>query len=248
MKDWLKIGAGLISGLAGGFLLAQRGAQPSRQQADRQRRVDYRQIEALSALREHLNLREPLPPMRGYAISPDFAVILLETLRDHKPRHTLELGCGVSTLIGAYTLEQYELEGRITSVEHQPAFAQITRDNLARHGLSAFVQVVDAPLVLLRGLHRWRGRWYHAPSIPADAIDLLVIDGPPQYQNPSPLARYPALPVLFGRLSPGALILVDDADRAHERRAIRRWLREYPLIEVRRFDTEKGTVLLRKTV
>ncbi len=248
MRNWLKIGAALITGLVGGFWFARREVHRSRQQSDRQRRVDYRQIEALSALRGALSLRQPLPPMRGYAISPDFAVILLETIRDHQPRHILELGCGVSTLIGAYALEQYQIDGRITSLEHQPDFAQFTRDNLTKHSLSAFVQVIDAPLKPLLSLRRWRGRWYYVPSIPAAEVDLLVIDGPPQYKNPNRLARYPALPILFDRLATGALILVDDSDRWHERRAVKRWLRDYPLTVVRTFDTEKGTVLLRKMI
>lgn len=199
------------------------------------------------AVRDVLALRAPLPPMRGYAISPDFALILLEIIRDYRPTHLMELGCGVSTLIGSYGLEKYHPHGHITSIEHQAAFADFTRDNLTKHGLTDFVTVIHAPLTMLYRVHGWRGRWYASESIGGDKpIDLLVIDGPPQYQNPQRLARYPALPLLFDRLAAGALILVDDADRRGERRAVKRWLREFPLREIRRFDTEKGTVLLQK--
>lgn len=237
----------LMIGAAGGYLFAQRGVSEARVRSDRQRRVDYRQIEAFITLGQQLTLRAPLPPMRGYAISPDFAVILLDLIRDHRPTHIWELGCGVSTLVGAYALEQYHPEGRITSLEHQAAFAKFTREQVNKHGLGAFATVVDAPLIPLGGLRRWRGDWYDRAAIVTDApIELLVIDGPPQYRNPRRLARYPALPVLFDRLATGAFVLVDDADRRDERRAVKRWMREFRLTEIRHYDTEKGTVLLRK--
>lgn len=254
MRDVFKVAAALFAGIGMGFgagmglgLTLRRTSRRQREADDRQRRVEYRQIEALMTLERHLTLRAPMPPMRGYAISPDFAVIIMQVLRDHQPQHILELGCGVSTLVGAYTLEQHQLAGKIVSVEHQADFAQFTRDNLARHGLTDFATVLDAPLIPLMHLHRWRGRWYDLAALDTPApIDLLIIDGPPQYRNPSRLARYPALPMLYDRLAPGALILIDDADRRHERRAIKRWLREFDLIQVRQFDTEKGTLLLQK--
>ena len=60
-------------------------------------------------------------------------------------------------------------------------------------------------------------------------IDLLVVDGPPGLLRPQ--ARYPALPVLRERLSPGASILLDDTHRADEREIVRRWLDEVEGLE-----------------
>jgi predicted O-methyltransferase YrrM len=239
--------AALLGGLTIGYGLAHRERIALIERLDRQRRIDYRQTEALLALRAHLPLRAPLPPMRGYAISPDFAVILMEIIRDYRPQHIVELGCGVSTLIGGYANEVYNPDGYITSLEHQPAFAQFTRDNLDLHELDKFATVVDAPLQRLDHLRGWRGHWYDRAALPLETpIELLVIDGPPQYRNPSRLARYPALPMLYDSLVDGALILIDDADRRHERRAVKRWLREFPLSHVRHYDTEKGTLVLQK--
>lgn len=247
MRTWLKMLAAIVGGVTVGYGLALRERMAVIEKLDRQRRVDYRQIEALSALRAHLPLRAPLPPMRGYAISPDFAVILLEIIRDYRPQHIVELGCGVSTLIGAYANEVYNPDGHIISLEHQPAFAQFTRDNLDLHDLDKFATVVDAPLRNLDVLHRWRGQWYDRAALPLETpIELLVIDGPPQYRNPNRLARYPALPMLYDALVDGALILIDDADRRGERRAVKRWMKEFPLLHIRHYDTEKGTLLLQK--
>ena len=50
-----------------------------------------------------------------------------------------------------------------------------------------------------------------------DTIDLLIIDGPPVKTNQ--LARYPALPLLFSKLSKECIIILDDAARPSEQQA-----------------------------
>ena len=71
------------------------------------------------------------------------------------------------------------------------------------------------------------------------AIDLLIVDGPPQWTGH--LARYPALPLLGRLLTPSAVVLVDDAGRPDERMMVKRWLAENARLEERYEETGKGT-------
>ena len=212
-----------------------------------QQRQHYRQTESLFALYSQLALNAPLPTMRGYAISPDFGVLLLEQLQIRQPRRVVELGSGVSTLISAYTLLK-QGSGRVISIDQSSEFLQQVAQNLRQHRLESVVTLRTAPLKSVEiGAQTWD--WYD-PSAFADldAIDFLVIDGPAQFQNATPQVRYPALPLLYAKLAPGAFILLDDADRADEQAIVERWLAEFDLRLVRdySYETEKGAKLLQK--
>src|ERR687891_1928258 len=67
--------------------------------------ADYPQTETLSSLLAVLRPRAPFPPFRGWAISPDFAVLLLTQVLTRRPARVVELGSGVSTLVLGYALE-----------------------------------------------------------------------------------------------------------------------------------------------
>src|SRR5690606_18547556 len=107
--------------------------------------------------------------------------------------------------------------------------------SIRRHGLGATVEVRHAPLV---------ARWYEASVFAdIDTIDLLIVDGPPA--TTGQLARYPALPLLAERLSPGAVVVLDDAERDAEAEIARRWCEEFGF---RRVDehVSRLAVLLRE--
>jgi predicted O-methyltransferase YrrM len=212
-----------------------------------QQRQLYRQTEALFALYSQLTLNAALPTLRGYAISPDFAKILMMQLQAQQPRLIVELGGGVSTLISGYMLQKQGF-GRVVAVDQSAEFAEYAMQNVRQHQLEKVAQVLHAPLKPLT-LNGQTWQWYDTQVFDEiDAIDLLVVDGPPQYDNPKSMARYPALPLLFAKLAPGAYILMDDAKRDDEQRIITRWLEEFDITLSRDFayETEKGAVLLRK--
>ncbi len=72
----------------------------------------------------------------------------------------------------------------------------------------------------------------------------MVVDGPPQHVHQ--LARYPALPMLYERLSTDAVVFLDDAARKNEQAIIRRWKQEFQDFEVSEIRTEKGVAALRR--
>jgi predicted O-methyltransferase YrrM len=205
----------------------------------------YWQIEALFSLYSTLKIVHPLPPMRLWAASPDFVILAVSLIREHRPQFVLEIGSGVSTIISGYALQELGT-GQLISLEHEPQFTEITAANLAGHHLSAVAHVRHAPLkpVTLNGITH---AWYDLAALEnLPLIDLLVVDGPPS--GTAPLARYPAVPVLFECLKPGAYILVDDFMRDDEYAMVNRWLDEFDLKVVRTFANEKGAAILQKSL
>jgi predicted O-methyltransferase YrrM len=202
------------------------------------------QTQSLLFLQKHLNNDQPLPAFGSATLLPDAAATLVGLIRARKPRLVLELGSGVSTLIAAYCLRD-QGGGRVVSLEHDPAYSSITRDNLRRHGLQQVAAVVDAPItpVTVNGEVR---RWYDTRVLDGiDAgVDLLIVDGPPR--KVQRLARYPALPLLINKLAADAVVLVDDANRSDEREMVRRWEAEFPGFTVTRIPVGEGTALFER--
>lgn len=204
----------------------------------------FAQGEALTWLYRRLELPRPLEATRGWAASPDFLRLLAQSALDNSPACIVECSSGLSTVVLARALQLHGA-GHVYSLEHEPHFAQHTRGLLQTQGLQNWATVCDAPLRDL-SLPGWTGKWYD-DVLPKDlSIDMLVIDGPPYFT--AALARYPALPVLHGRLSPGARIFLDDADREPERKTLARWQNAFPDLDKEDVAAcEKGAACLRKT-
>jgi predicted O-methyltransferase YrrM len=200
------------------------------------------QTQPLLQLHAMLATRRPLPQMRGYAIAPDFGVMLAQTIADEKPELVLETGSGVSTLIIAYALEKLG-RGRVVALEHDPEYARRTREELQRHGLERLATVVDAPLEPTRIGGR-EYRWYAQRALDdLGEIDLVVDDGPPRYVGD--MLRYASLHVLSRRMSPRGLFVLDVVGE-EERTILDRWRAELPELRQERLDTKKGNVLIRR--
>jgi len=89
----------------------------------------------------------------------------------------------------------------------------------------------------------WPGTWYSLADVP-ESIDLLIIDGPPWVVHPYVRG---AADVLFDRLSPGGMVLLDDASRPGERVIARRWRQRWPEMSFERLSgSTKGTLVGRK--
>jgi len=215
------------------------------QRSDAATTESYHQLEALIGLYATLGIQAPLPRMRGYAVSPDFACELARIVRALEPDLVVEFGSGVSTVISAYALSRNG-HGRIVSLDHDADWCANSRALIAEHGLESIAEVVHAPLTPL-DLHGEQWLWYDMRAItPLDSIDLLVVDGPPGHIQS--LARYPSVPVMLERLRPEGAILLDDTDRDDEQEMLGRWSREFESLSFENRRTEKGTVIARRNL
>jgi predicted O-methyltransferase YrrM len=202
-------------------------------------RATFHQIEALMSVVRTIEPTFPLPSTRTWSASPDILNQLCTLLLRDRPAQVFEVGSGVSTLTMAYCLRRVG-RGKIVSLENDPAFAAATRQMLADHGLSDRAQVIDAPLKEMM-LDGEQYLWYDLSRIPETApIDLLFVDGP--HGLTQRLARYPALPVLFERLAPRGVVVLDDGARPDERAIAKRWSEEFQLRSEYLF-MEKGAYL-----
>jgi predicted O-methyltransferase YrrM len=232
-----------LAAMFGLLLLAQTIYYLELQRWLHQPNENYRQIESLFFLYSTMKIRHPLPPMRDWAISPDFANIIISLIRECRPKVVLELGSGVSTLIAAYTLEENKA-GAVVSLDHDAQFAATTIDNIAKHGLQAIATVTPAPLKEIK-IHGKSWQWYDLEQLrDPKPVDLLIVDGPPV--TTQKLARYPAMPVLFPLLSADAVILLDDAHRADETKIVNLWLQEFGSFKKENINAEKGATILRR--
>lgn len=200
----------------------------------------FSQIQSLYALERVLALNQPLPPLRGWAGSPDFLLRVAREILARKPGVVMECSSGVSTIVTARCL-QLNGSGHVFSLEHDLTYVQKTREMIAAYGLSSWATVLHAPLQTVTT----DTPWYSEDVIPTDLppIDLLVVDGPPA--TTAPMARYPALPRLIGRMASDAIIIADDAAREDETRMIERWKEAFPQITAVDCNCEKGCMLIR---
>jgi predicted O-methyltransferase YrrM len=207
-------------------------------------RQTFRQLETMQNLNAMLPASDVLPATRGWAASPDLIALLVDLVISERPSLVVECGSGVSTLWLALTMRQFEIDGRIIALDHDPVFGDKTRAFLARHGVQDLAEVRDAPLesFSLEGeSYSWYARraWQDLTG-----IDLLFVDGPPAATGHQ--ARYPALPLLSGSLSPAATVVLDDLVVPDMQKVLRRWLDVHPDFGSELLPLEKQAAVLHR--
>jgi predicted O-methyltransferase YrrM len=205
----------------------------------------FRQLEALQNLNAVLPANDVLPATRGWAASPDLLAVLVDLVVAERPSLVVECGSGASTLWLALAMRRFGIDGRVVALDHDPVFGGKTRDLLARHDVGDLAEVRDAPLesFSLDGeTYSWYARraWEDLTE-----IDLLFVDGPPA--TTGHLARYPALPLLSGALSPVVTAVLDDLVVPDMQKVLRRWLDAYPDFGSEILALEKQAAVLRRS-
>lgn len=201
-----------------------------------------RQVEALHNLHRLVDVRSDVPHSRGWALSPDAVLTVVADVLRSKPRFVVECGSGTSSVWLGYAAEAAGGDTHVVCLEHDPTFARDTRRRLVEHGLDAYVEVRDAELVG-QELDGETWPWYDPAAWSSlTGVGLLLVDGPPEGTHA--IARYPALPFLYPRMSDSARVLVDDARRSDEQEAVRRWLALFPEFTATDLHHEKGAILL----
>ncbi|WP_170298447.1 class I SAM-dependent methyltransferase [Agromyces allii] len=205
---------------------------------------DSEQVMAWTELREVLGVTQPMPPLRGWAASPDILRIVVNRLLRDRPALVVECGSGTSSVwLG---LAVRKVGGRLVSLEHDAEFAARSRELVASYGLDDTVEVRHAPLVEYRRTPQSEPQPWYDLRMTDDLreVGLLFVDGPPAATAPD--ARYPALPAFLDAGSQDLVVILDDADRPDERSTVERWLEEFDGFSARRPPAEKGAVVLER--
>jgi len=207
-------------------------------------RQTFRQLEALQNLSAVLPANDVLPATRVWAASPDLLLVLVDLVIAERPSLVVECGSGASTLWLALAMRRFGIDGRIIALDHDPVFGDKTRGLLARHDVADLAEVRDAPLESF-SLNGETYSWYARRAWEdLKGIDLLFIDGPPAVTGQQ--ARYPALPLLAGSLSPVATAVLDDLIVPDMQKVLRLWLDAYPDFDSEILALEKQAAVLRR--
>ena len=207
-------------------------------------RQTFRQLEAMQNLSALLPATDVLPATRGWAASPDLLLLLVDLVITERPSLVVECGSGASTLWLALAMRKFGIDGRIIALDHDPVFAGKTRDFLARHDVRELAEVRDAPLESF-SLDGESYSWYARRAWEdLTGIDLLFVDGPPAATGHQ--ARYPALPLLSGALSPAATVVLDDLVVPDMQQVLKLWGDAYPDLCSEILPLEKQAAVLHR--
>ncbi len=203
----------------------------------------YAQLESLSWLQRRLTIKGQLPPLRGWATSPDVLLRLHTHIMATRPKVVVEFGSGASTLVIADALRQNG-DGKLISIEHNDYYGAQSLATLQAERLEGWVDLRIGDLEAWEDEHlnpddaEKPSRWYPVSLLEGvEQVDLLWVDGPPGAT--CLFSRYPALPALADKLSPAAEVWMDDTIRQEEKDICERWAEDHGF-ELEYYPLEKG--------
>ena len=197
-------------------------------------------MDSYNNLRNKLGLHKDLPYTKDWSAAADFMQIIVDYCLQEKPATVFECSSGLTTLMLARCC-QLNKHGHVYSLENGEEYALKTREYISLYDLDEYASVIHAPLEE-KVIKESSYSWYSIKDMPEKSIDMLVIDGPPGFIQKN--SRYPAMPLLFEKLSKHCTVFLDDAARDDEREIIELWKNENPGIEHKFIDTERGCSIL----
>lgn len=203
----------------------------------------YAQLESLSWLQRRMDIQGQLPPLRGWATSPDVLLKLHTHIMATKPAVIVECGSGASTLVIADALQQNGV-GKLISLEHSEFYGAQTLATLQAEQLQKWVDLRIGALEPWDDEHlnpadaEKKSAWYpKVLVIDVNQVDLLWVDGPPGAT--CLYSRYPALPALADKLTAHAQVWMDDTIRQEEKDICEKWAKDYGF-SLEFYPLEKG--------
>ena len=191
-------------------------------------------------LLEQLHLSDDLPYNKDWSAAADFLQLIVDHCLKNKPTTIVECSSGMTSIMLAKCC-QINQQGKVYSLENGEPYAANTRHCIDQQALSRYADIIHAPLVDIT-VGNDVFQWYSLEKLAERPIDMLVIDGPPGFIQP--LSRYPALPMLYERLTDQCVVFLDDAARDDEKEIVQRWQVEFPGTRHQYIDTERGCSVL----
>lgn len=228
---------------------------------------DAHQLGNLIGIHNYLIHGEQPLSFRGWPISPDLGLVLMDLLFRNKYDLIIEFGSGSSTVLLAKIVSRLRQSDsqeslgdspKIVSFEHLSKFHKKTMSMVEKSGLAHFAQVYLTPLVVYEEREGAAFSFYDCQKILSEIAEnsnlgensriLVLVDGPPEATNV--MARLPALDTLrrYFPLSCIELIL-DDYRRADEQAIVENWKSDCSKDRIpfsyEEIKTEKGCAIFR---
>jgi predicted O-methyltransferase YrrM len=206
----------------------------------------YNQIDALLSINSFIQLRHPLPIMRGWPASPDFILRLINVIFETKPKTILDVGSGVTSLIAGYCIEKIG-SGKVVSLDHDEKYYNITKSNIEKHGLEKVIELNFAPLREY-DINNKKWLWYDNEFTKIyNNFDLIIVDGPPG--SIQKLSRYPVLHIMQKNMAKDVTIILDDGKRPEEKEIVEKWITDNKGFKSIFFnEDEKGTFVISNSI
>lgn len=179
----------------------------------------------------------------GWSVDMEVSKLLISLLLERKPTRVIEFGAGYSTLILKHYLEELRKPYDLISVEQNADWFKIPgqlKSLFSRTTISLTIAPVKFKIGYLGIYARYELKDENEVHY---GIELQVIDGPQYY-----FGREGGLDFTYKKLIPGALILMDDAERYGEQCVIYKWLKIYAGLELVYWNQkfgDKGLAILR---
>jgi predicted O-methyltransferase YrrM len=156
----------------------------------------------------------------GWALAPDALRLLAALVAELRPRHVVEFGSGVSTLVLAHAAASSD-GSAISSVDHDPVYVARTAKLLQGQEGEGLVSLQLAPLVARVRADELHPHYllHHGALASERPADLVLIDGPPAALGGRAGMLYQSLDLAQA----GTVVLLDDAEREPERGAVAGW-------------------------
>lgn len=143
-----------------------------------------------------------------------------------QPNHIFSFGAGLPIIFFARLQQRLGVVSRLplVSIDHSQRCLGETRRALTG---GCPVQFVHAPLAVTELSHRVYTTYHpsYLQALPDDVrFDFVFIDGPPAFRYGREAPLYHLAP----KLSPNAVLVLNDAAREPEREALRNWERMWP--------------------
>lgn len=182
-------------------------------------------------------VRDALPTEdAGYALARPTAAGWARAITHHGRRRLLEFGAGASSRVAAAALAHVG-GGRLTTVEQDPDWCAGLWDAvLAADTIDADMIVAQRPSPRLNVHGLMHGYFDAGPAIAERGpYDAVLIDAPQGCYG-----RDACLWLALPRLTPGALVFLNDAARWKQRLTLDRWRRTLPSAELIDDDASVG--------
>ncbi len=157
-------------------------------------------------------------PYDDWALADEALRFSARLMQLSSPRHVVELGSGRSTRVLAQTAQAMASPPHVTTLENDPEVVGRTAAALEADGNRSRIEMHFAPVVVRR-CQGFQVPVYHLFSgVRIAAAELVLVDGPPMPMGGRQGALYQAV----GLAVEGGVILLDDANRDSEARALER--------------------------
>lgn len=161
--------------------------------------------------------RVPQGFISEYSLHSEAAYWLYSQVLRQAPKAVLELGSGISTVLIALAMRELDLRNAFISLESERFWSEKTIGVLKRLDLDFWAKVHDAPLKPFA----FRGQQFQVhdfSGFDGFKAEFFFVDAPPWH-----IGREGAVPRFHDQLAPGARIVLDDAARVGELKAVELW-------------------------